>query len=338
LKKRGVVFFLAGGCLLLSRLCALDFGLKAYGGWSLTPGGDLNRSIRGWRDYYASRSGASFSSSFAWKELSGVFEAGGELEVAISSRWRLGLGAGYLPGVTAGKISTRLSTRQTTVISATQSKIVSVDETTSRTPRAELRTVPVLLTVTYLLGRGHKLDMYAGVGGGVYFGRYSDTEQYQDNFNSTDDLVSAGSTVRFVDQSAASGVYSEEANHTAWGIHGLVGLAYWLSPSLSATVEVIGRWVERKGWTGTKTDSYNWSHTWGPAGGYSDSGKVSESSGGELWRVDAVSETTGKTYPRLVFSEKQPAGSGYASARPADLGLTGVGLRVGLRLGFGGRR
>lgn len=331
-------FWLAAACLLTSPLFAREFSLKVYGGWRAASGGDLNRSIGGWRDYYADRSSASFSSSFDWNEMKAALEAGVELEVAFSPRLSFGLGVGIMPGITSGKISTESATVQTTAISASASKTVAVEETTSRTPRAELGTVPVLLTAHYRFIRGERLSLVAGAGGGAYFGRYSYSEQYEYRFSSVEDLASAGSKSRSVDQSVASGEYLEEAQVIRWGVHGLVGLEYRLGDNLAAVFEVLGRWVTHGPWEGSKTDAYDWSHTWGPWGGYSDSGQVDESSDGELWTVEAVSDTTGKTYPRLLFSEKQPAGSGYASARRADLGLSGIAVRLGLKIGFGGRR
>ena len=332
------ILLLAAASLLASPLSAHEFSLKVYGGWRLASGGDLNASIRGWRDYYADRSSASFSSSFAWSEMTGGLDAGAELGLALSGRLSLGLGVGIMPGVTAGDISTESSTRQTTVLSGSSSKTVAVEESTSRTPRAELTAVPVLLTAYYRLTQGDRLSLYAGGGGGAYLARYSYSEPYEYDFSYVEDLTSSGSTSRYVDQSTVSGKYLEEAQNVRWGVHGLVGLEYKVAGSLAAVLEVLGRWVTGGPWEGSKTDAYDWSHTWGPWGGYTDSGTVDETSDGELWRVEAVSDVTGKTYPRLVFSEKQPTGSGYASARRADLGLSGVAVRLGIRMRFGGRR
>jgi hypothetical protein len=328
---------LALACLSAVPLCALEFSLKVYGGWRLASGGDLNSSIIGWRDYYADRSSASFSSLFDWQELNAALEAGAELEVGISPRLSFGLSVGIMPGVTSGTISTKSATAQTTAVSASVSKTVTVEETTSRMPRTELTAVPVLLTAYYRFALGERLMLVAGAGGGAYFARYSYSEPYEYNFSSVEDLVSAGLTSRYIDRSAVSGEYFEEAQDARWGVHALVGLEYRLGGNLAAVFDVSGRWVSQGPWGGSKTDDYEWSRTWGPWGGYSDFGEVTESSEGELWIVETVSDTTGKTYPRLVFSEEQPAGSGYAFARRADLGLGGIAVRLGLKIGFGGR-
>ena len=329
---------LSVACLLASPLSAQEISLKAFGGWCLSPAGDLNASIGGWRDYYADRASATFSSTFDWQEMRGALEAGVELEAAFSPRLSLGLSVGLMPGVAPGSISAESATVQTTAISASASRTVTVEETTSRVPRAELTAVPVLLTAYYRFPLGERLSLVAGAGGGAYFGRYSYSEQYEYDFSSVEDTVSNGSTAREVDRSAVAGDYFEEAQNINWGVHGLVGLEYGLSDSLGAVFEVMGRWLTAEPWEGSKTDDYSWSHIWGPWGGYFASGEVTEAANGELWNVAAVSDATGNTYPRLVFSEAQPAGSGYASARRAELSLGGLTFRLGLRIRFGGRR
>ncbi len=336
-KSRRLIL-LAFASLLAPSLSAQEFSLKVYGGWRSVSGGDLNRSIGGWRDYYADLNRGSYSSTFAWDGMKGGLDAAVELEAGLSPRLSLGVSVGIMPGAASGKISTLLSSVQTTAVAGPASKTVTVKETTVRSPRAELTAVPVLLTAYYRLVRGERLSFIAGAGGGAYFGRYSYSEPYDYSFSSVEDLVSAGATSRYVDESSTSGDYREEAQRVSWGVHGLVGVEYRLGGGLAAIFEVLGRWLARGPWEGSKTDSYDWSHTWGPWGGYSDSGKITESSDGELWRVEAVSDTTGKSYPRLVLSEAQPSGSGYVSARRADPGLGGVAIRLGIRLSFGGRR
>ena len=325
-------------CLLALPLSAQEISLKAFGGWCLSPAGDLSASIGGWRDYYADRASATFSSTFDWQEMRGALEAGVELEAAFSPRLSLGLSVGIVPGVTPGTITTESATVQAAAISASASRTVTVEETTSRVPRAELTAVPVLLTAYYRFPLGERLSLVAGAGGGAYFGRYSYSEQYEYDFSSVEDIVSNGSTAREVDRSAVAGDYFEEAQNINWGIHGLVGLEYGLSDRLGAVFEVMGRRLTAEPWEGSKTDDYSWSHIWGPWGGYFASGDVTEAANGELWSVAAVSDATGNTYPRLVFSEVQPSGSGYASARRAELGLGGLTFRLGLRIRFGGRR
>jgi Outer membrane protein beta-barrel domain len=329
---------LAVACLLAPALSAQELSLKAFGGWCLSPAGDLSASIGGWRDYYGDRASGSFSSSFDWKEMGAAPEAGIELEAALSPRLSFGLSVGVIPGVTSGTISTESATVGTTALSAAGSRTVTVEETTARSPRAELTTVPVLITAYYRFNPGDRLCFVAGAGGGAYFGRYSYSERYAYDFSSVEDLVSDGETSRYVDRSSTAGEYFEEAQNINWGLHGLVGLEYRLSDNLGAVFEVVGRWLTAGPWKGSKSDEYDWSHTWGPWGGYADSGEVTEASDGELWSVGAVSDATGKAYPRLVFSEAQPAGSGHASVRRADLGLGGVTFRLGVRIRFGGRR
>jgi len=332
-KKMFILIFCA--CFLVLNAAAVEFSLKINAGPAWMNGGDLNKSISGWRQYYEDRQSPIFSSSYRMNEIHGAYEVGAEVMVKLSSRWSIGLGIGFLPRSQNGEISTKLASRENYTLSATQSGTVSREETTSQLPSYEVKAVPITLSAYYLLPVGEKYRLYLGGGGGLYSSRYRYHEEYSYRFNYTDDQHSAGSSVQYVDRYSSTGEYRETAKTQTFGFHGSAALDIKIRPSFFITFEVLERWVNFKGWEGEKTDSYDWTHTWGLWGAYSDQGETDESYSGKLWRVDVHSDQTGKSYPRLVFSEEEPVSADYAAAKPASISLTGFSARIGFKFKFG---
>jgi hypothetical protein len=314
---------------------AFEFSLKVNQGWAWMSGGDLNKSISGWRQYYEDRQSSSFSSNYTLGELHSTFEVGAEVEVSLSSRWSIGLGATFLSFGQKGEVSTKLASQENYTLSPTRQGTISLEELTSQQPENEVLTVPVTLSIYYLLPLGGDYSIYLGGGGGLYLSRYRHKEAYTYSFNYTDTQLSADSSVLYVDKYASTGEYTETARTQDFGLHGVAGLDIRLSSSFSIAVEILGRWVNLEGWEGEKTDSYNWSHTWGVSGVYSENGQTEESYDGKIWRAEARSDQTGKTYPRLVFSGEKPVSADYTAVRPANISLSGFSARIGLRLRFG---
>ncbi|MEW5901082.1 MAG: hypothetical protein AB1715_06435, partial [Acidobacteriota bacterium] len=257
----------------------------------------MNKSIAGWRQYYEDLQSSSFSSSYNLREAHGGIEVGAQITVDLSRRWKLGLGAGRLLLHTKGEISTALNINQDAPPSVFGPGTIRLLETTSREVSYDLETIPVTLTCFYYLPLRRKLDFYAGAGVGVYFNRFNNLDQYAYNYDYTEERQVAGSTVQFLDKYLTEGEYKETARSIALGFHATAGLEFKINSVFSVTVELLGRWAESKNWDGEKSDVYNWSHVYGPSGAFSESGSEDELSDGQLWRVDASSAQTGKSYP-----------------------------------------
>lgn len=333
--SKRIVILILYAYLLVLNASAIEFSLKINGGWGWTDGGDLNKSISGWRQYYEDRQSPSFSSIYSVREMHCTYEVGAEVMVKISSRWSIGLGTSFLPFSQNGEISTKYAAQQNYTISPSQWGTVSVEETTSQSPSYEIEAVPITLSAYYLLPLGEKYDLCLGGGGGLYLSRYRYKEEYSYRFNYTDDQYSANSSVQYVDRYSTAGEYSETAETQAFGLHAAAALDVRISPSFFITLEVLGRWVNLDGWEGEKADSYDWTHIWGLGGGYSDKGTEEESYDGRLWRVDVRSGQTGKSYPRLVFSQEEPVSVDYAAVKPANINLSGISARIGFKFKFG---
>ena len=335
--------FRTGAAIVLVFLCVgqnvrpAEFSLKLSGGAAWLDGGDFNRSIRGWKDYYQDRKSSSFSSSYGLKELRTILEAQAELAVRFSPRWSVGLAVGIIPGTTSGEVSTLLSDEEAYTLLSGEAGTIFLTEESARLLRYEIRAVPVLLTVYRSFPLRDNLELSLGVGGGLYLGRYACRDEYLYYLDYSDTQNTAGEPVRYFDLYELSGEYREKASARAFGAHGLVGLEYRISPSLAVTFEVVGRWAGLDDWRGEKTDAYEWSQTWGFGAGFSEEGEYEDSAEGKLWRVDARSELTLKTYPRLVFGADEPAASSNSNIRPARINLGGVSARIGFRFQFGER-
>jgi len=335
--RTGTTVVLGLLCICLSAEPS-EFSLKLSAGAGWLDGGDLNRSIAGWKDYYQDRTGPSFSSSFGLKELRGIFEGQAELAVRFSPRWSVGLAVGYIPGAARGEVSTLLSEEEAYILPSGGGGTISLAEEADRLLKYELSAVPVLLTVYWSFPLHDNLELSLGAGGGLYLGRYAYREEYLYSLNYVDTQNISGGTTQYFDLYESAGDYTEKASARGFGAHGIIGLEYRISPSLGVIFEVVGRWAGLDDWRGEKTDVYEWSQTWGFGGGFSEGGEEEESAEGRLWRVDARGETTSGTYPRLVFGADEPASASYSNVRPARINLGGVSARIGFRFQFGETR
>lgn len=336
--KNRAVFFVCLILGLVGQLAAAEFSLKILGGWGWSEGGDLNRSISGWREYFRDKESAIFSSTYGVDEIHALGELGGGLTIKISPRWRLGVEISFLRQRGRGEISTRLSSIEPYSLSPLQSGVVSLNETSTQSPFWRVEAIPVVLSLSYLFPLGEKVNLWVGGGGGLYFGRYVYQEEYALESDYLDEVTGPGSFVQYVIQYSTSGNYTEKLKTVALGLQGAAGLEIKLTTSLSLSLEILGRWVDLGSWEGTKRDFYQWSQTWGYGGISSDQGSNEDTSDGELWRVDDLSEETGKAYPRLLFSKGEPVSSSYSEARSASIRLSGMSVRIGLGIRFGRAR
>lgn len=316
---------------------ASRFDLKLSGGAAWVEGGDINRLIRGRRDYYLDRKGPGFDVSYGLRELrlAGEFQA--ELSYRFSPSWSIALATGYVSGATSGDVSILFSETRLYAISATESGVVSVEEATNESPRHELAAIPILLTLGRSLRLGDRFDLHLGAGGGLYFGRYSRREEYTYRLDWSDTQDVSGAPVQNIDRYSSKGTFQQNVSGAGFGLHGLVGVEWKVSASVAFVLEVAGRWAAIGDWHGDTKDSYQWSEIWGPGGVFSGGGRVAESAEGKLWRIEPSGEGDSPSYPRLVVSETAPVSSTSSDIRPARISLSGAVARIGVRLRLGER-
>jgi hypothetical protein len=328
-KKVGLFFL----CFIISALnvTSSPLSLKLYGGRSWFGGGDLASSIQGWLSYLRDRNSSPYSTSADLKELRGFWDAGAELTYSLSSRIRLGLELGFLYGRTAGMMRLRLSREEDYFFSPDDFGTISVDEQSDQKPSYTLQSMPVSLTLSYSLPFGKWVNFFLGCGGGYYPARIRYREEYEYDFNYRDEQNLSGSIAEYIDQYSTAGTYSEACRSQAFGFHVRAGLEIQIRRNAHLVIEAWGRKVEFGNWKGRKKDTYDWSHTWGYWGAFSEEGSSEDSGEGKLWMVEFWSEETGKSYPRLIFSEEEPLSPSFLSAREMKMNLDGFSLRVGIR-------
>jgi len=302
------------------------------GGLSWVKGGDFNRNIRGWRDYYRDRNTSPYSFKYDMKELKGLWEGKAEIIYSISSRFSLGIGVEFLTEELSGEMSWSLSQEETYFHSPDNFGSISIKEESSQDPKYTLQAIPITFTFYYSFPLGKKLILSLVGGGGYYFGRLRSIEGFDYTFDYTDDRNEHGTLTKFVDQYSSSGEYSEKSTSRTIGFHGGGSLELKISKNFSLVVEALGRLVDFSGWRGQRTDIYGWEHTWGFWGVHSDQGSQERTSEGKLWFVEFRSQETGKTYPRLVFSEEKPVSSFYKNIREGKINLHGLSLRIGFKV------
>jgi hypothetical protein len=325
-------FLFLAGILFTGPVWCYDLSFRVYGGLGYADGGDLGRSISGWRNYYQGRQGGGFSSNFDLGDMHRTSELGAEAVLALSPRWSLSLGVGYVHQKTAGAITTQTTLHEETAGSSSGPWTIDFEQTTEQNPAYAKSTIPVTLSLDYSLALNPSLSLILGAGGGIYLGRLDLRETYNVLSESVSEQQTANGVVQFIDRLSTAGDYSEKTKSTAFGLHGRVGLELKLGPSSFLSITVLGRWVEMKGWKGTRHDASDWQWTYGLWGVNSAEGRDERTEEGQYWTYDLSDATAGKSYSVLLFREAAPS----PSSRPARFNLSGVSVRVGFGFRFGG--
>jgi hypothetical protein len=331
--RQKLVGILGGGLIFVISAGASDFSLRLCGGWGYAAGGDLNKSINGWREYYGDRRGKNFTSLYNLGTMQSAAELGAEAVLALSQRWSLSLGIGCVSQENSGQIFTRLVRKEEPLESFPDPWQVDFEETTEQRPLYTRLTIPVTLTLDYALVRGTRWTLTVGGGGGIYWGRFDLEESYNITSETIAQESTANGVVQYIDRLRTTGEYSEKLTAAGFGLHGRLGIEYRLSSSMFLTVAVLGRWVNMKGWEGDRRDASDWQWVYGLWGAYSAEGTDERTENGQLWKHELRDDLTGKSYPILVFGESAPS----SDSRPAQIDLTGFSVRLGLGFRFGRR-
>lgn len=306
--------------------------LKMCGGLSWINGGDFNKNIRGWRDYYKDRNSSPYSFQHNVGDLLSLWESRAELIFNFSSRLSLGIGVEFLAKRISGEMSWNFSQNESYFNSPKSFGEISIEEESFQTPQYTIQSLPVIISFYYSFPLGKKWILSLEGGGGYYFGLLRYREEYQYSFDYVHENTSDCCVVTDVDQYTSSGEYSEESRSHSLGFHGGGSLEIRLASRFSLIVEVLGRWVNFKGWKGTRVDKYTWEHTWGLFGTNFDSGSNEETRDGKLWIVDFQSDETGNSYPRFIFSEEEPVSLVFRNMREGKINFNGLSLRIGFMI------
>ena len=310
-----------------------DLSFRVYGGLGYVDGGDLSRSISGWRNYYQGRQGDGFSSTYDLGEMHGTSEIGAEAVLALSRRWSLSLGVGYIRQNARGDITTRTTRHEDITIGSSEQWTVNFEQTTEQNPVYTKSTIPITLSLDYSLALNAKWTLTLGGGGGIYPGRLDLREPYNIQSESISEHQTGNGVVQYIDRLNTVGDYSEKTKSTGFGLHGRLGLNLQLGSSTFLSITVLGRWVNMKGWEGTRRDTSEWQWTYGLWGANSEEGTDERTEDGQYWTYELKDEKSGKSYPVVLFRDAELS----PSSKPANFNLSGISIRVGLGFRFGGK-
>jgi hypothetical protein len=329
--KRKTAVLLLGILLFCLNAGASPRNFRLCPGLGWIGGGDLNQSIQAWKDYLEDYYQSPYSLECDLNKLHGLWGLQAELVYDLSPRISLALGLEFLAGSAQGSVSYHLGTEEDYFHSSQDFGTVSLDEQSYQKPGYRLECIPLTLTFYYSFPFGPKVNFFLGCGGGYYWGILNYKEEFDYHFEYKDQNYLNSTLVEFVDNNSSSGIYSEKTSSKAFGLQAKAGLEIKIGERLHLLLEAQTRMVDFSDWKGSKSDDYEWSHTWGYWGSYYDSGSAKTSEEGKLWMVDFQSEETGKSYSRFFFSSQKPS-SPYNEARPARINLNGFSLRAGIRI------
>lgn len=165
------------------------------------------------------------------------------------------------------------------------------------------KVVPITLSGYYTLPVASKMNAFFKAGAGYYFA----TWDYK---------------IREETELFGISVWSENegmAKDNGFGFHGGLGLEYSISGSVALFVEGTGRYVNLKDWD----VDYLYQDAFG-----------SERDTGTFWYIEEYEEDTGKYYPYLGVGDEEPSGPGIKNARKAEISLSGVVFKLGVKFRF----
>lgn len=170
--------------------------------------------------------------------------------------------------------------------------------------KLKMSALPIKLSVFYFFPVTPGLNLYLNGGLGCYFGNMS-YSIYMDE-----------EILDFSSSSQADGNVEDRGI----GYHGGLGLEMKLADTVVVFLDVGGRHVKFNNWKG-KESSFN-------------SEGLRESRSGTLWYYETFEPDFQKYYSDLSLSENQPEVSGIQNVRKLEVNLSGLSLRLGVRILF----
>ena len=330
--KKNIIFYSLCFIMICPKLIFSQISFRIYGGGGWIDCGDLNENIQGWKTYFNDRDESPDLFRYNLDELHRLWEGGLEISYSFSSRFQAALGLELLNRKIKGDSTSRIWREQNYFNSASDFGTISISEQTLKKPEYSIQAIPVILTLYYSFPLGTEGNFFLGCGGGYYSSKLTYRETYEYNFDYKDEKNFSGSMMEFLDLYSSSGAYLEETSSKTIGFHLKAGLEIEIRKGLHFIIEAFGRMANFNDWKGDKKDAYDWTHTWGFWGTHSAQGRFEEVEHGRLWNVSFESDDTGKSYPRLIFSEEKPLNAYYSDVRKANINLNGLSLRIGIKV------
>jgi hypothetical protein len=167
----------------------------------------------------------------------------------------------------------------------------------------EYSAIPIKLSGYYFIPLGEKINIFAKAGVGYYIAKIKYIIQVEEKL--------LGDV--YLEQQAG------EAKDNGFGLHGGLGVEYRIATNFDLFVEGTGRYVNLKDW-----DVEN--NTTSPWGNYYETGK--------FWYADEYNEFSDKYYSTIQMSEEMPDWPGLKNVRKAEISLSGITFRMGVKIRF----
>jgi hypothetical protein len=219
MKKSAMLCLLGVLSLILapSAMNAGQFSFRLFGGGGYLSGGDLNKGLQGWEDFYTGLYDYNYSAekTGSFNPVHLGFNFGGDVVFRLNSNWAVGLGTEFLEA------------KKTTNI-----LFQSPAKTWDWEYYGKLSAVPLILSVFYFLPLDDKFTLEFHAGLGYYFAK-----------TQLDSRTKGSETDTYIIDAKANGL----------GFHGGVGLEMKLASNVSLLVEAAGRYASISGFTGNVT-------------------------------------------------------------------------------------
>ncbi len=173
------------------------------------------------------------------------------------------------------------------------------------TARPKVTVIPLTLSAYFDLPLAKRLSFAVQAGLGYYLGTFSWDYSYESEL---DDFKE-----------------NWEGKSNALGFHGGLGFEFNFSSRIALFVEGFGRYAKLKALKG----DYTFEETFF---GYQGQGSIDEAT---LWYYEWRSSLTGNYYPTLEFNDEKPEETSFLkNVREGEFDLTGISVRVGIRIRF----
>jgi len=171
--------------------------------------------------------------------------------------------------------------------------------------KPEFKAIPVTLTFYYFLSPKSPVNLYLNGGVGYYFGKAT--------FTLREDLEQVGLPPAWSEMRS-------EAKDQGFGFHGGVGLEFNVISKVAFFIEGNGIYCKLKSWEGDAITEYS-------------SGSGDEESG-TVWYYEDEMVGLDRSYAQFTISEDKPDWGGISNVRKLEWNLSGLSLRVGIRIKF----
>lgn len=329
---RKAVLILLAAAALARPAAGADFSLLVFGQLARAGGGDLNRTILGLRDWCADRDRPPASFDCTLDPLRWFPGGGAALQMSLTPRLSLGIGAEILAASRRGEIRTDVLETESGILPDGVMRTATLTERTSAVPEYNLRAVPITAFAAWTLPISSRLSVVASAGAGICFGTLRQNEAYEVATGSEEVLTGGGPARTFTSDYFAEGAYREKT--TAVGLSAFAGLGFeWeLGGAMSLTAGIAGRRAAFGDWRGTGRDDFDWELGYGEAGErLADAGHGRTDTDGRLWFVESADPRAAAPYPRLILSDEAPAETGAVRPRAARISLDGLSFRIGVK-------